>query len=494
MSNMSGHMTINAMLVTFSAAATLVVEIAAGRMLAPYVGMSLYTWTAIIATVLAGLTLGNFFGGIAYRPGNARVNGMVMACMFAVAALATAAAPSLLQALAPGLSNDNSPVRSILALSLATFFVPSLCLGLVSPIATSLAQERAQRPALVLGVFFGLGAAGSIIGTLLAGYVFIGFIGSHGTMAAMAALDMVLAGLALTLGRSIWPAISMLTLSMLLAALLASWPALAAGKLCDQESDYYCIRVIEEAPGKRFMVLDHLVHGFNDRDDPSRLHSPYVALMDKLASKHVGPGKSAYFVGGGAYTLPRAWGHSHPKMYLTIAEVDPVVTQMARAKLWYKPSDETTIIHGDGRAGLRQLTTPQDVIIGDAFHDLSVPQHLTTTEFAREVADKLSDDGLYLLNIVDHAQKPRFMLSVLKSLAEVFPNVQVYSDQNALRQWGRTTFVLAASSQPLVTELTIGTNEFFAWPSLMIAQLNQNLMPLKLTDDFSPVDRLLLKP
>ncbi|WP_369426809.1 fused MFS/spermidine synthase, partial [Profundicola chukchiensis] len=35
-------------------AASLVVEIVAGRTLAPYVGMSLYTWTSVIAVVLAG--------------------------------------------------------------------------------------------------------------------------------------------------------------------------------------------------------------------------------------------------------------------------------------------------------------------------------------------------------------------------------------------------------------------------------------------------------
>ena len=33
-----------------TSAGALVIEIVAGRMLAPYVGMSLYTWTAIIAS------------------------------------------------------------------------------------------------------------------------------------------------------------------------------------------------------------------------------------------------------------------------------------------------------------------------------------------------------------------------------------------------------------------------------------------------------------
>ncbi|MCB2099553.1 MAG: fused MFS/spermidine synthase, partial [Rhodobacterales bacterium] len=46
-----------------SSAGGLTVEIVAGRMIAPYVGMSLYTWTAIIAVVLAGLSVGHWIGG-----------------------------------------------------------------------------------------------------------------------------------------------------------------------------------------------------------------------------------------------------------------------------------------------------------------------------------------------------------------------------------------------------------------------------------------------
>src|SRR5438552_16096181 len=42
---------------------TLVIELIAGRIMAPYIGVSLYTWTSIIGVVLAGMSGGNFFGG-----------------------------------------------------------------------------------------------------------------------------------------------------------------------------------------------------------------------------------------------------------------------------------------------------------------------------------------------------------------------------------------------------------------------------------------------
>src|SRR5512142_2105487 len=43
---------------------TLVIELIAGRLMAPYIGVSLYTWTSIIGVVLAGMSLGNYLGGV----------------------------------------------------------------------------------------------------------------------------------------------------------------------------------------------------------------------------------------------------------------------------------------------------------------------------------------------------------------------------------------------------------------------------------------------
>ena len=50
--------------VFMSSACLLVLEIVAGRLLAPYVGVSLYTWTTVIGVILAGLSLGNWLGGV----------------------------------------------------------------------------------------------------------------------------------------------------------------------------------------------------------------------------------------------------------------------------------------------------------------------------------------------------------------------------------------------------------------------------------------------
>lgn len=55
---------ITAYVIAFTASfCTLVIEIVAGRILAPFVGVSLYTWTSIIGVVLAGISIGAYLGG-----------------------------------------------------------------------------------------------------------------------------------------------------------------------------------------------------------------------------------------------------------------------------------------------------------------------------------------------------------------------------------------------------------------------------------------------
>src|SRR5512139_55607 len=52
-----------AAIVFLSSACMMILELVAGRMIAPYVGVSLYTWTGVIGVILAGMSLGNYVGG-----------------------------------------------------------------------------------------------------------------------------------------------------------------------------------------------------------------------------------------------------------------------------------------------------------------------------------------------------------------------------------------------------------------------------------------------
>src|SRR5690349_17216708 len=62
-----------------ASACTMVLELVAGRILAPFIGVSLYTWTSIIGVCLAGISAGNFLGGVlADKAGSRRTLGMIL--------------------------------------------------------------------------------------------------------------------------------------------------------------------------------------------------------------------------------------------------------------------------------------------------------------------------------------------------------------------------------------------------------------------------------
>lgn len=141
-------------------AASLVVEIVAGRMLAPHVGMSLYTWTAVIAVVLAGFSAGHWWGGrLAEKPWEKSLAWTGSALM--AGAVTTAGAVLILPVLAePVLRIVAQPVWGITGLTALVFFLPSFFAGVPAPVLAQIAVTTAHRTGPALGAMFASGAIG----------------------------------------------------------------------------------------------------------------------------------------------------------------------------------------------------------------------------------------------------------------------------------------------------------------------------------------------
>ena len=490
--------------VFLSSAGGLVLEIVAGRLLAPYVGMSLYTWTAIIAVVLAGFSIGHWIGGRLAGPDcDATAGSRRVAYALALASASSFACLVLLRWLsAPVLSAGLPILAAIVLLAALLFLLPSLFVGIVSPILTKLAVDAAPGdPGRAIGRMYALSAVGSIAGTLAAGYLFISWVGSTGTVLAVAAAYALLAIAFARLSRVV------VTIAALLAILgsgfgFASWRLTAFTAPCDVESDYYCIRV-EDASWEfirpsAVLVLDHLAHGVNDRDDPRRLHSSYLHFLDEYARQRF-PAPTPLRVlvaGGGALTLPRAWLAGREGAEITVAELDPLVTRTAMEKLWVAPHPKLSIIHGDARLTLKSLPAGRsfDVVFSDVFHDISIPAHLVTREYHQAVRARLAPGGIYAANVIDGSAWPRFLYSLARTLAEDFAAVDVWFDATD-STGGRNTYVIVASDTPsALPSLTAAAGENRTWVrspyELLAARVETAQVPV-LTDDYAPVDRLL---
>ena len=480
-------------------AASLVVEIVAGRMLAPYLGMSLYTWTAVIAVVLAGFSAGHWAGGrIAERPAGSAL--LVTGWSMAAAALTVAGATFLLRwSAGPVLTVLPQPVAAIIVIATIVFFLPSFFAGIPSPVLARISVDsRPDQPGRALGAMFAAGAIGAIAGTLLAGFVFISWLGSVATLGVVAVAYVAVAAILLLLSRRRGPGDLGAPGIVALAAIALTGVGLAAQSPCTRESRYFCIRVVDVSsdPGSpvRLMVLDHLVHGISARDQPQVMFTAHASMIESLARLRMGERRfSAYFIGGGTFSIPRAWA-GNEAIDVTVAEIDPVVTEIAASDFWFDPAS-ARVFDDDARRVLAVWSDRYDVIIGDAFTDITVPAHLVTREFFSLVAERLNPGGVYLMNVVDHAGRLHALASIVRTLQDVFPVVEVWAERAEPDPGGQLVFIVLAGEAPTDT----GTIEGLApdphtstrLPQAILDRMLKERAAVMLTDDYAPIDRLM---
>ncbi|HYW89034.1 MAG TPA: fused MFS/spermidine synthase, partial [Chloroflexota bacterium] len=185
---------LSAYLVVFVASCcTLILELVAGRILAPYIGVSLYTWTSIIGVVLAGISLGNYLGGrIADRWPRRRTLGILLAtgglaslAILPLINIATALPTTQLidpsNSLGGVLPLDRASILilRIVVITTLIFFPPSLILGMVSPVVIKLTLKDLAHSGGLVGKVYALSTLGSILGTFATGFVLVQLLGTR---------------------------------------------------------------------------------------------------------------------------------------------------------------------------------------------------------------------------------------------------------------------------------------------------------------------------
>lgn len=479
-------------------ASSLVVEIVAGRMLAPYVGMSLYTWTSVIAVVLIGFSAGHWWGGrVAERPQSTAL--VYTGWVVLSAAVTTAGAVLALRLIAAQLLETiEDPVWEIVVLTFSVFFLPSLFAGVPAPVLAHIAvSNKLHKSGRALGTMFAAGAIGAIAGTLLAGFLFIPWLGTAATLAVVTITYAAAGLLLIVLGKGL-SRIKQVTAIAAFAVALCAVSALQASP-CTRESQYFCIRVIDvsakaEAPVRR-LILDHLSHGTSARDVPRVMFSEFTAMLDAIArGKMEGRQFSSFFIGGGTYSVPRAWADRDTGP-ITVAEIDPQVTQTAISDFWLVPKS-MKILHEDARRAL--LIRPEarfDVIVGDAFSDIAIPVHLITQEFFELVAARLNDGGVFLMNVIDFPERLHALAAIHKTLRAVFPKVEIWTKASGPSPKEQRVFVLVAGEQATRFSSVVvpapNLTRFSALDETFSNEVLSQRSHVTLTDDYAPIDRFL---
>ena len=472
-----------ASLVFLTSGCLMVLELVASRIVAPYVGVSLYTWTSVIGVVLAGISLGNYAGGrMADRRGSARLLGIILVAggLATFGALAIEPASRLTPAGWPF-------VVEIVVLVGSLFFLPAVLLGTVAPIVVKLAVSDLAKTGTTVGKIFAAGAAGSILGTFATGFVLIPSFGTHVIVWGVGML-LALTGMVLLVRdrRLVLVAVAVL---MVTASSAARGYGLLTGP-CDRETSYYCIQVrdlVHRGDPVHVLQLDRLVHSYTFPDHPTRLIYGYERFFADVAAYLVESDEQfrSLHIGGGGYTFPRYLEAVYADSEIDVIEIDPGVTRTAHDLLGLRVDSRIRSYNEDARVFLRRPVTQRyDLIVGDAFNDLAVPFHLTTREFNERVRAWLAVNGLYLVNLVDRPNG-EFVHAFAHTLGQTFPHVYVRPHSRSLPASQRTVSILIASLRPVALPGVIPLDQFFVDDSL---HMNKRVT---LTDKFAPVDQMV---
>jgi predicted membrane-bound spermidine synthase len=475
----------------FGSGCLLVLEIVAGRLLAPTLGVSLYTWTSVIGVVLAGVSLGNFLGG---RLADRWPSRSALALVYVAASLASVVILVLVRYVESLQLPTGAPaVVQVLWLTTVMFFIPSTCMAAATPLLTRLSLRTVAEGGRVVGRIQAAAALGSIVGTFLTGFYLISAFGTRRIVAGVAVTLLVLA----VASRPPWLRRGAVVLGSVLAVILAlGWKS--HGR-CFRESNYYCIRVEDRvqadstsynAPVRhlRGLYLDRLLHGIVDVRDPSYLYYGYERLYARaIETLHPrGTSVEAFFMGGGSYTFPR-WLDRFYRGRIVVAEIDPEVTRVVRTYFGLDRATRIETRSADARRVLREMPAAEryDLALGDAFNDFEVPFHLTTRQFNELVARHLRPDGLYLANVIDSVHFD-FLRSELRTLRLTFPYVGLMADPEdwPVTRNDRATYVVVAAKRAPRTPLPV-------LPARQVDDFVAHGHGVVLTDDHAPTDQLL---
>ena len=476
----------------------LVIELVAGRILAPYVGVSLYTWTSIIGVVLAGISIGAWAGGALADRYDPRSLLPLLLLFSSAASFAIVPLSHFVGSDAFPAPHDSLMLR-VLTLAALIFFLPSASLGMISPVAVKMALRDLAQTGHVVGRLYALSTVGSILGTFATGFFLIARYGTRAILVTVAVVLLLCALLTLIGARR--KAVVLALLPVLVGCAVATdrfgylAPPLAAESKLYKETNYYTIRVEErtriDGAGKlETLVLDQLVHSLNDPADPCFLAYSYLRVFHDLIQWKADSGRplNLLFLGGGGYTLPRCVEQTIPSAHIDVVEIDPGVTQTAYDYLALRKGGRIRTTNADARWFLMRSKERYDIIFGDAFNDISIPYHLTTREFIQLQKDHLLPGGVLAANVIDNVPRGDFLPSYLRTIESVFGrgSATVLAESDGYARGGQSTLIVVAG------------NLAFPFPANAIRIPQEDIDEALrrgrwtlLTDNYAPVDNLV---
>jgi len=415
----------------FAGIAVMAVELGASRLLAPYFSSSQIVWTIIIGTIMIAMALGNIYGGRSADrdPNPDRLYKRILIASVWIAAIPFAGRYIILaiSALLIVSIDTNFLVIAAFASCFIIFVFPLFLLGTVTPSLVKYTVGSLDESGRTVGTLGAFNTIGSIIGTFLPTFVTIPAVGTSATFLIFGGILLVIALIYFfSSGKKKTGCIAAVII-YIISILMNRFTGFAfweSSLLYEGESIYNYLQVKEN--DREVLLSTNVLFGVQSvkRKDGalSGMYYDYAMAAPVMADAPSKEKCDVLILGMGTGTYAAQCDSYFKGMNIEGVEIDEKITDLSRK--FFDASEKIPVVTYDGRAYLQTIDKKYDVIMVDAYQDISIPFQMSSSEFFKLVYDHLNDDGVMVVNMNMRSDESGNINEYLSdTIASVFPSV-----------------------------------------------------------------------
>jgi len=417
----------------FAGMSVMAVELGASRLLAPYFSSSQIVWTIIIGTIMIAMALGNIYGGRAAdkNPNPDRLYGRII-----IAAIWIALIPVVGKYIIIGISavlifsvNSNFLIWAAFAACMVIFVFPLFLLGTVTPSLVKYSVDSLEDNGKTVGNLGAFNTIGSIIGTFLPTFVTIPTWGTSVTFLLFAAVLFILSAIYFLSAKVIAKKLFVGAAIILLCCIFGHTAAFAfweSDLLYEGESVYNYLQVKEN--DREVILSTNVLFGVQSmlvKDNSlTGMYYDYALASAYMAGIYQKDNLEVLILGNGSGTFSTQLQNHFANTTIEGVEIDEKITKLAYK--YFQLPENVKVTTYDGRAYLQAVDKKYDLIMVDAYQDITIPFQMSTVEFFTMVKQHLYDDGVMVVNMnMRGTEKGSINQYLSDTIASVFHDVYI---------------------------------------------------------------------
>ena len=390
----------------FAGMSVMAVELGASRLLAPYFSSSQIVWTIIIGTIMIAMALGNIYGGKSAdkSPNPDKLYGRILIAAVWIALIPVAGKYIVLgiSALLIFTVNNNFLIIAAFCACMVIFVFPLFLLGTVTPSLAKYSVSSLDDSGRTVGTLGAFNTIGSIIGTFVPTFVTIPAVGTSITFLIFAGILIVLSVIYFVSSRVGYKKIIISGVIFVSCCVFGHGDSFAFWQkdlTYEGESIYNYLQVSED--DKQVSLSTNVLFGVQSvymKDDTlTGLYYDYAMAAPLMVPDKNPDSMEVLILGMGTGTYATQCRKYFGDMYIEGVEIDEKITKLSRK--YFALPDDINVTTYDGRAFLNASDRKYDVIMVDAYQDITIPFQMSSVEFFRLVKSHLNENGVMVVNM-----------------------------------------------------------------------------------------------